>query len=47
MKLISLNIHFDQVNALAAFKVIVQRYDIDWHVAAWITLRRIRPVIDV
>src|SRR2546429_9877785 len=29
LQLISLNIHFDQINALARLEVIVQRYDID------------------
>jgi len=34
MKLIPLNIHFDEVNALAGFEVIVQCYDIDWQSTA-------------
>jgi hypothetical protein len=47
MKLVSLNIHFDQINALAGFEVIVQRYDIDWDGAAKISLGRVCAVIDV
>ena len=47
MKLITLNIHFDQVNALAGIEVIVQRYDVDWHGAARISLARICSVVNV
>jgi hypothetical protein len=47
MKLISLNIHFDQINALAGFEVIVKGYNIDSDGAARIRLRRICPVVDV
>jgi hypothetical protein len=47
MKLISLNIHFYQVNALAGFQVIIQGYDIDGHGIARISFRHVRPVIDV
>jgi len=47
MKLITLNIHFNQVNTLARFEVIVQRYDIDWHTRARISLGHVRSVIDI
>jgi hypothetical protein len=47
MKLISLNIHFDQINAFPGFEVIVQRYDIDWDGGARISLGRVCAVIDI
>jgi hypothetical protein len=47
MKLISLNIHFDQINALVGLEVIVQRYDIDLDSGARISLGLICPVIHI
>jgi hypothetical protein len=47
MKLIPLNIHFDQVNALAGLEVIIERYDIDLKSRAQISLGGVCPVIDI
>ena len=47
IQLITLNVHFDQVNALAWFEIIVQRYNIDWHTWTRISFGQVRPVIDI
>ena len=47
MKLVSLDIHLDQINALAGFEVIVERHDIDGYNTARISLGRICAVIDI
>jgi hypothetical protein len=47
IKLVPLDIHLDQINALARFEVTVERYDIDLHSVARIFLGQIGTVIDV
>jgi hypothetical protein len=47
MKLISLNIRFDQVNALAGFEVIVKGYDFSGNGAAEAPIGLVRPMVDV
>ena len=47
MKLISLNIHFDQINAFTWCEVIVQCYGVDFDDQARVFAGRIRPVIDI
>jgi hypothetical protein len=47
MKLISLNIQFDQVYTIAGSEVIVQGYDIDRYGFARIAFGQVRAVIDI
>ena len=47
MKLISLDIQFDQVDALTRFKVIVERDHVDWHHPAVRNYQWVGAMIDV
>jgi hypothetical protein len=47
MKLISLDIHLNQVNALAGFDVVVERDHFYGNGAAGIPISLVRPMIDV
>src|SRR5207244_8255132 len=47
MKLISLDIHFDQVHAMAGLEVVIQRYHLNWHGATCVSVSSISAMINV
>ena len=47
MKLISLDIHFDQVHAMAGLEVVIQRYHLNRHGATCVSVSSISAMINV